>query len=291
MKQAILVISYQNIFHLIDLVDFLSDGDFCFYIHIDKKSKIDQGEIEKLKSKDCVCLISRKYKINWGGFNLTKAILYLVGEASRNKEIEYMHLISGADFPIKNSAEISQSLAKNQGKEFIENFKMLESEWANYGMNRIEYYHFTDLFNIKSGFGRKVSKFLFLLQRKFNLKRKINSGFPTLYGGSTWWTLSTPCLKYVLEYIKGNPDFVNRFKYTLIADEIFFQTIIMNSPFNKNVMPHNYRFILWNSETSSHPDVLNEMDLSNLLQSDKLFARKFNYPESQKLAFLLKSKI
>lgn len=290
MKQAALIIAYQNIPHLIDLVSSLTD-EFAFYIHIDKKSEISQSEINDLQSKENVILVSRKYKINWGGLNLTKAILFLAEEALKDKEIEYIHVLSGADFPIKNSSEIIEIVSRNKGREFIENFEMAGSTWENAGIDRLQYYHFTDLFNVKTFYGEKIVNLLLRLQRIFKFKRTLNKDFPKLYGGSTWWTLSSRCLQYVISYLKDNPNFLRRFKNTLIADEIIFQTIIMNSPFNSNVVNHNFRMILWKSDNDSHPAVLDETDYLALTESDKLFARKFDYPASEKLLHLLKENI
>ena len=38
MKQGILITAYKNVIHLKKLINFFND-DFCFYIHIDKKTE------------------------------------------------------------------------------------------------------------------------------------------------------------------------------------------------------------------------------------------------------------
>ncbi|MDN5627487.1 MAG: hypothetical protein L0G16_05910, partial [Weeksellaceae bacterium] len=71
-KQAILITAYKDLYSLRQLIT-LFGNNFNFYIHIDKKSKIDT---DILKQFDNV-FVSKKYEVNWGGFNHLKAILFL----------------------------------------------------------------------------------------------------------------------------------------------------------------------------------------------------------------------
>lgn len=291
MKQAILVVTYQNIAHISEMADLLNAEEFKFFVHVDKKSPIPQDEIAHLKSRTNVMLVSRKYRVNWGGLNLTRAILFLVEEALKDPDIEYVHLLSGADFPIKSKGDIIKALEQVRGQEFLESFRLQGSTWDNDGMDRLQFYHFTDWFNVKTYWGNKAVKLTLAFQKAFGIKRTFEAAFPPLYGGSTWWTLSSACLNYVLSYLKNNPRFLKGFRHSLIADEIVFQTIIMNSPYKDKVANHNFRMISWESEDSTHPTVLSETDHSDIQRSDKLFARKFEHPHSRKLLSLLKERL
>ena len=97
MKQAILITAYKNIHHLVDIINFFPEN-FAFYIHIDKKSKVDLSPLKVFSEKEV--FVSRKYKVNWGGRNHLKAILLLAEEALKNEEISYFHLISGQDLAV-----------------------------------------------------------------------------------------------------------------------------------------------------------------------------------------------
>ena len=83
MKQGILITAYKNFEHLLDIVSFF-DERFEIYIHIDKKSVINEGIIETIRSLPQVKLVSRKYKVNWGGINHLKCILHLAEEALKS---------------------------------------------------------------------------------------------------------------------------------------------------------------------------------------------------------------
>jgi hypothetical protein len=280
LKQGLLITAYKNPDHLLELIGHM-DKDFYFFIHIDKKSKIEEADIIKLKNSQNVILLSRKFKINWGGLNHLKAILLLV-EAALKTDVSRMHLISGHDFPIKTSVAMKAFNIQHYEKEFIEAFELPTPGWSNGGLERLLYYHFYDQFNAKSSQVR-IIRFLINFQKKMQLKRPLKISLPKLYGGSTWWSLSAPCLKYVIDYTKANPSFLKRFKYTFCSEEIFFQSIIMNSPFRRNVVNDNLRHISWIKKNGNCPANLDETDYDNLMGSGKLFARRFEYPVSRPL--------
>lgn len=86
----------------------------------------------------------------------------------------------------------------------------------------------------------------------------------------------------MLEYAGSHSAFTNFFKRTLVPDELFFHSIIMNSPFSNNVVNDCLRFIDWDV-SKDRPHTLLSNDFDRLMQSPALFARKFDN-ESQDLA-------
>ncbi len=291
MKQAILIITHKDLDYLKELIKFFDD-DFYFYIHIDRKSQLSEKKITQLKNMKNVKFVSRKYNINWGEVNFTKSILLLAKEVTKNKEIEYVHLISGQDYPIKTPKEIKNILTKYKGMEFLGNFELPNDKWRldNGGMDRIDYFNFYDIFNGKTKIGRITIRSLVKIQKILNFKRS-RKNLPKLYGGSNWWTLSLPCLTYVVNFIENNPSYLKRFNYTFASDEIFFHTIIMNSPFQKNVINNDLRYIDWNRRNGSKPAVLDQTDYDKMIKSDKIFARKFDPKISKDLLLSLNNNI
>lgn len=287
MKQAILISAYKNFNHLEEIVNFFN-ADFTFYIHIDKKIKLPAKEVQKLESNKKVTLLSRKYVTNWGGLNTLKSILFLTKEALKDSSIEYVHMISGGDFPIKDSGYFSGFLNKNKGKQFIETHELPNKRWADGGMNRLHHYNLYDVFDPKGYWGARAIRYSLKFQKAFKLQRKISTTLPKLYGGSTWWTLSVDCLKYVIDYTDKNPELLKRMKYTFCSEEIYFQTVIMTSPFAKSIVNDSLRYILWEYKYNTIPGILDEKDFPILKESTALFARKFDYPYSAKLLTLVK---
>lgn len=69
-------------------------------------------------------------------------------------------------------------------------------------------------------------------------------------------------------------DLLKKYCYkSLCADEIFIQTIAMNSRIINTVVDDDLRFIDWNRED---PYTYRMCDLDLLVRSHKLYARKFN---------------
>lgn len=290
MKQAILVTAYTNIEHLNFLTDSLSE-EYIYYIHIDKKSNIGKREIKKLSEKENVALISQKYNVTWGGINHLKAILFLLQNALKDTTFAYFHLITGHDYPIKKPSEITSFLEKNRGKEFLEYNKLPYNRWENGGYDRLLYYNMYDCFNARKGWKNILIKKFISIQRHLGLKRKFPKDFPQdLYGGSTYWTLSRECIEYVFDYMKKNPWFLRRFKYTFCSEEFFFQTLILNSPFRESAVNNSKRFIVWEERNGNFPANLDVTDYDDILKSDAFFARKFEPGVSDALIDKLKNK-
>lgn len=283
MQQAVLVTAYTNMNHLFEIVDFLT-GDFVFYIHIDKKSNVSNEEILNLRKKRNVVLVSQKYDVNWGSINHLKAILYLLQNALEDTSNTYFHLITGHDFPIKSPQDITNYLIKNKGKEYLEYSKLPYGLWENGGYDRILYYNMYDVLNARTGWRKGIVRRLLSFQKKNNIKRSFPKSFPEdLYGGGTYWTLSRAAIKYVFDYMKENPSFLKRFKCTFCSEEMFFHTLILNSPLKGNVINNNLRFIVWEERNGNIPANLDETDLGAIKSSEALFARKFDYPVSELL--------
>lgn len=285
MKQGILITAYKDIHRLKDLVCFFDADYFNVYIHFDRKSKISLEEIQFLKVPQ-VKLITNRYKVNWGGFNHLKAYLYLCKEALKDEENFCFHLITGQDFPVK-----PVSFFKKFGHEQIDEpcdylayHEVPFKKWSGGGLNRLTYFHLYDVFDAKK-YKKKIRKFV-RLQMKLGLSRKFPKDFLQLHGGSTYWTLSKDTLSYVLDYTKNNPKFFNRFKYSFCAEELYFHTIILNSPYANRVINDNLRHIDWSTDRGSTPVILDERDYDVLRKGNYLFARKFD-----KKSFQLKEKI
>jgi hypothetical protein len=66
----------------------------------------------------------------------------------------------------------------------------------------------------------------------------------------------------------------------------------MNSPFAKNVVNNNLRYIDWVARNGNNPAILDDADFEKLQRTNAVFARKFDYPQSigllDKIKILLK---
>ncbi len=284
MKQAILITSYKNFSHLIDLIAYFKSG-FNIYIHIDAKSKPNHDVLDKINAFSQVNLLSRRYSINWGGVNLLKSILLLADHALKDAENCYFHMISGDDWPLIGQAQFEDRFVSNTTQDYLSYFKLPDDRWKGGGLNRIQYYHFYDKFNVKS---QKI--FVhgpLLIQRLFRLRRRLPSIFKNFFGGSNYWSLTRESLDYVTSFTRDHPDILNRMNYTFAADEIYFQTVLLNSKLAYKIVNDNLRYICWEYRNGSSPAFLDISDFEKIQQGNHIFARKFD----QRISSALKEKI
>lgn len=287
--QAILITAYKNYAHLENLVNFF-DERFNIYIHIDKKSSISRKDIESLSAKKRV-YVSKQYKINWGAFNHLKAILELAEKAVENKENSYFHLITGHDYPIKPLEEFADFFEINKDRDFMEYHPLPYSAWPEGGLDRLSRYNMYDLLDGRTGLNERLIKGFSKLQKIIGFKRHFSKKFPPLYGGSTYWSLKRESLEYVFQYMKNSPRYLKRFKYSFCSEEIFFQTILLNSSLREKIVNNNKRFIIWEERNGNFPANLDVGDYENIRASDALFARKFEHPVSDLLLDKIKAYI
>jgi len=267
MKIGVLILAHSNPEQLKKLISALTP-DFEVFVHIDKKTSIPVDFVQHPKAH-----IIKKYKIFWGDYSITRATIDLFDMAYR-QDCDYFLLISGSDLPIKTNREIIAEIEEDPLKNYVEYATL---PWSAFnlegGLDRLRLFWETPrganlYYRIK---GKAFSIFR-ALQVKFNLRRKL---LPiTYYGGSEWLNLSREATGYIRDYIARNPDYIRKFQYTKISDEIFFHTILMNSPFAPKTVNDNKRLIIWEGRQS--PKVLTIADLDTITASKAFFGRKFD---------------
>ncbi len=132
---------------------------------------------------------------------------------------------------------------------------------------------------------------LMILSLTHKKKRKMLDGYIP-YAGSQWFSITKDCMEYILKQVRENKKLVDFFQHTLISDESFFTTIIVNSSYIENIAQNNCRYIKW-PETGPHlhPVILTKSDFQSLKNSDKLFARKFDMTVDSEILDLIDKEI
>ncbi len=263
MKIAHLILAHTNPNQLKRLIKRLTYSNVDFYIHIDLKVSIDDFSFIK---GDDIFFVKERINVTWGGYSMVQATVngfYEILQA--NKEYDYINLLSGQDYPLKKREEIYGFFEANPGKAFMEVLS-IEEEWQE-AITRLTKYHLTDYNFLGSYQVQKLLNF-------FLPKRKLPKGLIQV-GRSQWFTITPTHVKYILKYLKENQSIQKFFKLTWGSDEIIFQTILYNSVYKDDIVKHNLMYIDW-SEGKSSPKTFTIKDFPDLINSDKLFARKFN---------------
>ncbi|MDR2683370.1 MAG: hypothetical protein LBB64_05820, partial [Dysgonamonadaceae bacterium] len=66
-------------------------------------------------------------------------------------------------------------------------------------------------------------------------------------------------------------------------EEIYFQTVLLNSEYAKNIVNDNLRYVSWKNAREESPAFLDNDDYEEIKMSNKLFARKFHEKHSEEL--------
>ena len=273
-----MILAHNNIEQLKKLVQCLDDVDHEFYIHIDKKSKIDITENDFCLHHSKMHIFSN-FKVYWGDFSMVEVDLFLFKIAAK-RNFDYYHLLSGQDLPIKPIHEIKKFYEDNNGKEFID--VSLDSSKTRQVKRRAKYYYFFQKYRKSSNklfshIVNNIVKLLVLIQILLHIDRLKKLKFD-IYAGSQWVSISNTFVHYLLS--KSN--FIRRiFKYTNCCDELLFQSLALNSDFKdklyfENNKPCNKREIIWEKSNTASPHTWTIQDLNYLQNSSALFARKFN---------------
>lgn len=278
MAHAILITAYNNIRHIERIIKSF-DENFNFYIHIDKKSNIQNLKYIYNTNKVSNVKIYSQFEVNWGGMRHVDAILFLCHKALEEKSNETFHLISGADYPIKNSSFFIDYFSSENS--YMEYYKFPYSGWCgNGGLERIEFYHPLDRLNIKT----KKDYDIYHRFLRYQINKGIKRAYPKikLYGGSTWWSLKRELVKYIINNWNQN-GLYDYLKNTFVPEELYISTLLLNSPFSSTIINNNLRYISWTYRNENMPANLDENDLLFISSNNYLFIRKVNTLVSEPL--------
>lgn len=273
MKLGFLILAHRYPNQLLKLIEglLLVDGS-KIYIHVDQKNFEEfRSIINQFKNNSRVVFIEETYKVYWGSYNQILATLALIKAAVKSNSEEYCMLLSGQDFLIKKPSELLNFFKVNNGSEYMVHFKLPDLQWQDGGLNRLGNYHLN--FPKHPWLTNKINAVIGKLQTAIKFKRQ---PFFDQYGGSNWFNLSMEALQYIVNYLDKNPAYLKTFKYSLTADEIFVQSILMNSEFKSKMIPQDLRYTNW-STGPEYPKILRESDFEELITAEsKFFARKFD---------------
>jgi hypothetical protein len=277
LKLVVLIIAHKNIGQLLRLISAISHPQVIIYIHIDKKSDLDGSMFP-----DHVRIVKNSVAVTWKLYSQVTAIINSMNEVVRNEvNFDYLTLISGQDYPIRSMETILDSLAEQAGTEFIHHVPLDQTGW-NQARIRFERFYFQSYPGPLIRFGGRLITFVC---DKVRWKRRFYKGLRP-WGGSAWWTLTRPCILYILNLVEKDKGLVSYMMKTIHADEIIFQTIVMNSPFAEKAVSKNFRYMEW-VRGNPNPNILTRLDFLKIVESPHHFARKFDQEIDEEIMDIL----
>lgn len=279
MKVAFLILVHKLPHQLRILIEMSKHEQIDFFIHLDQNT--DYAPFRFLARQPHVYLIKNRVSCKWGTYSLVQATINGLREIRAKGEYGYINFISGQDLPLVSGSGFMRFLETHQGKEFM-SCKPYNPEdaWWQKNERRFLRYNFQN-WNIP---GKYRLQFLF---NRIMPERKIPMNL-TISGESQWFCISNQLAGYMLDFLDAHPDYVRYFKYVWGADEFIFSTIAFNSPFRNNLCG-NLHFINWDGPSDGHPKTLGEKDFDDIINSGKLFARKFDLDTDPEVIQMLRT--
>jgi hypothetical protein len=229
---AYLILAHDDPLHLRRLIKRLHGERTAFHVHVDAKS-----DIEAFRSVTAdiasVRLCETRAKVTWGAFSVVEATLLLLEAAlaQPDKVFSRFVLLSGSDYPIASNTEIDSFFSRNPQKQFARGFNILEAQGKE--IWRIRGRHLRELAPRYSWLRAP----LFAVERGLRLfPRRLPTDLAFICG-SQWWSITPDCARYCIDFTRTEPKTVGLFRLMFAPDEIFFHTLIHNSPYANTADP------------------------------------------------------
>lgn len=254
-------------------------------VHIDKKVKGEKYvELESAVIPYGAKICPIRKNVYWGDFSQIEAEMALF-EVAIEGGYDYYHLLSGSDLPLKPVKVIDDFFEDHPNLIFLRCLPDISVH-----QQRIvfctNYYHFMRMRSIpflgKLWTKCHFDKIICLFEKCIGVNRIGKDDFK-MYKGDQWGSLPHGAVEYLLR----KKEFIyQRFRNTCCCDEIYKQTVLMNTfrtsfykpeKINQNA---SLRLIDWER---GYPYIWRINDLNQLLTSNCLFARKFSWMVDEKI--------
>jgi Core-2/I-Branching enzyme len=257
---AYVISAYKLPVQLVRLVRRLAAPGVTLAVHVDRKTRRSVVDEMVAGTRGLDVTFLPRHVSHWGGFGHVRTSLKGIDHLYRTGvEFDYAVLLTGQDYPLRSAASIAERLGGSGGASFMNWWPLPYAPWGDRGgLDRFEDWHWVT-------YDRK--------HIALPLRRRLPHGLAP-FGGGAYWCFARPLVDYVQRFVTTSRDYVRFFEHVLIPDELFFQTLIMNSPLRDSVVNDNLRYLDWSREPA--PAVLGVGDLDRMLGSEKLFARKFD---------------
>ena len=273
---AYLIMAHSNENQLTQLIETLDYPENDIYIHLDvKMGDVNIHLLNQAARYSKLKFVERK-NVVWGHYSQIDCEFGLFRAALQGGDYEYVHLLSGMDLPLCSQKQIHDYFHRFKGKEFvhIESAELSSSDQEKY-MYR---------FFLQKYIGNKQDSLLYYLQRisihvqRILRIRKKSSVNWKMYKGANWVSITGTFMAFL---ISNEKRVKKEFRFSKCCDELFLQTVLMNSPYAQNlsctVFQDDYRscqrYIDWKR---GNPYVFRKNDFEELISSGYLFARKFD---------------
>ena len=275
-RHAYLIFAHEHPNQLASLLRLLDHPDNDIYLHLDPSASGFHHDTLRAQMRLGTLSIYSIQHCAWGGETLIDGILALLGEATK-RDCQYLHLLSGSDLPLRPQSQIHAFFEENPGLEYIDFDEPVLSGAVL--KDRLRTYHFFQNSRETYPAIKNLDCFLLSAQHKLGINRLKRADF-RFQKGSLWFSITKEFALYSLANAEKYRPF---FRFSKCGDELFFQTLLLNSPFLPQKATNTYndpaasmRCIDWERGNGTSPYVFRSEDYAEIMQSGMLFARKFD---------------
>lgn len=269
MRHAYLIIAHTEFRLLENLISVLDYPGNDIFVHIDRKTEYSIKYAPR-HSRLYVVPDSSRVDVRWGEDSQIHCELALYRLAYETGTYDYYHLLSGIDMPLKSQRDIHAFFEQHKGTEFI---GLMSNAWRT--ERKLLYYHFFITRPVPRTWRHYAHVGLVALQRLLHIRRS-RMGWQVLAKGANWCSLTQEAVDYILSQ---ETMIRRRFRHTMACDEVYKQTLLMNSPLADRLYCKTdeykgcLRLVDWKR---GNPYVWTLDDWDALMASPMLFARKFS---------------
>ena len=281
-KHAYLLLVHGDVAVFESLLRLVDHPKNDIYVHVDAKTSMKSFAMaaERTLLASPIRFVSSRTDVRWGAFGMVEAELSLLREAVEEKAgYVYLHMLSGADLPLRKQIDIHRFFEDADQREFIDFWPAAKRDLEKFQ----DRYRFYDVYAPRGrGIAGKASyhvtrRVAIGLQKIAHVDRLKGAGFH-LKMGSQYASITEA---FANELCSRQAWIESHFGSTLVPDEAVLQTIAFNSDFRDRVYsyagvgtPHTtMRAINFCDEGSL---IWQKEDVAGLLDSGSLFARKFS---------------
>lgn len=265
MKEVFLIHAHKDLDQLNALVEQLRDDDFLIYVNLDRKCALDPAQVHPAAR-----LVQDRIAVRWGGFSQVQATLNSLRQVlAEVPEFDKVVFLSAQDFPLLPNTRLKQELAQLAGRELLDAMPVRKGGWPVAFRYQYFYREGGSLpERLACGLANRVLRLL-------GRQRRLPHGLEP-WGGSSWWALSRDCVAMLVERAGQDRRLLRFFHTVLCPDEMFFQTLVMNSPLRARVLGENFRHIQWPEQGARNPKILDEGDFERIAAARAHFCRKLD---------------
>ncbi len=281
MSLAFLLLAHKHAPQVARLFRAVHRPEDVVVLHFDRRAEPALHQLGRdLARRHANVILLPSRTISWGGYEMAAAQMDAMAAALRASD-RWHHFINltGQDFPIKPVAELHAHLAAQPDANYVSWFDpVLQPIWSN-ARERLERYYLEWPWLERAlripGAGRRVRKLLGW-QNKLPHLPGYRREWPDFryFGGANHVILS----RAGCAYLTGDPGaqrIIRWLKHSAHANEIVFQTAMLNGPLASTVVNAHLREIDFPPH-SPHPRTLRAADFDWLAGAPGFFARKFD---------------